>query len=273
MALLRRKDNPEARMSLVDHFKEFRNRAAVALGAVLIASIYGWLKFDTVYNWLQQPMVAVARERHVTSAQVNINFGGNGVSDAFGIKIKVAMWIGLLISSPIWLWEIWAFLAPGLHKKEKRIGLAFIGAAIPLFAAGCWTATRALPNAIKFLLGVTPDGAVNYTDAQVYITFCTKFILVFGLAFLLPVFLVGLNAAGVLPARAMLKGWRPATMLIFVFAAAMSPSPDAWSMLVLAFPMVGLYFLAIGVAMVIERRKKRARPQWLDVPDDSASTL
>lgn len=273
MALLGRKDNPEARMSLYEHFKEFRNRATIAFLAVAAASVYGWIKFDDVYNWLKKPMFQVAAERHVSSAQVNVNFGGSGITDAFGIKLKVAMWLGLLIASPIWLWQIWAFLAPGLHKNEKRIGLAFLGSAIPLFLLGCWTATLALPNAIKFLLGVTPHDAVNYTDAQAYITFCTKFILVFGLAFLLPVFLVGLNAAGVLPSRTMLRGWRLWTMFIFVFAAAMSPSPDAWSMLVLAFPMVGLFFLAVGVSSILDRRKKRRRADWLDVPDDQTSTL
>ena len=101
----------------------------------------------------------------------------------------------------------------------------------------------------------------------------TRFILAFGIAFLLPVFLVGLNAAGVLPSRTMLKGWRIAVMAIFVFAAMMSPSPDAWSMLALAFPMVALFYLAVLVSWFLDRRRKKERPQWLDVPDDHASSL
>ena len=274
MALLARKGDPEGRMSLAEHVKEFRNRALVAFAAIVALSVVGWIQFDSIVRWLAQPMIAAAKERGVPPDKVALNFAGAAVSDAFGIKLKVALWLGLILASPVWLWQIWGFLAPGLHRNEKRIGIAFLASAIPLFVLGCWTATWALPNAIRFLYSVTPhDGAVNYTDAQAYITFCTKFILVFGLAFLLPVFLVGLNAAGLLPARTMVKGWRVATMLIFVFAAMMSPSPDAWSMLVLAIPMVGLFFLAVGIAMVLDRRKQRQRPDWLDVPDDAASGL
>ena len=114
--------------------------------------------------------------------------------------------------------------------------------AVPLFLAGCALGYLTLPKAVHALLGFTPDGATNILPADTYLNFVLKFILAFGLAFLLPVFLVGLNAAGVLPARVMLRGWRPAVFLIFLFAAIMTPSPDPWSMLFLAFPMVGLFF-------------------------------
>jgi sec-independent protein translocase protein TatC len=100
-----------------------------------------------------------------------------------------------------------------------------------------------------------------------------RFILAFGLAFLLPVFLVGLNVAHVLPARIMLKGWRIAVILIFVFAAMMTPTPDAWTMLALAFPMVGLFYAAVGVATLLDRQRLRREPEWTKTPDDQASSL
>lgn len=271
MALLRRKDNPEARMSLGEHFREFRRRALIAALAIVLGAIVGWWKFDPLYDWLTQPISDLAARRHADS--VNLNWGGQGVTGGFNMRLKVALWVGLIISSPIWLWQIWAFLAPGLTKREKRVSYLVIGTAVPLFLLGCWVSTFALPNAIRFLLGITPEGAVNYTDANTYITFVTRFMLAFGIAFLLPVFLVGLNAARVLPARTMLKGWRVAVMVIFIFAAMMSPSPDAWSMLALAFPMVALFYLAVGISWFFDRRRKKERPQWLDVPDDSASSL
>ncbi|WP_240796061.1 twin-arginine translocase subunit TatC [Yimella sp. RIT 621] len=286
MALLRRKDNPEARMSLGEHFREFRRRALVAVLALVVGAVVGWILFDPVdvrlggvtlknegiFQWLKRPLTQVAAGRPDPSL-INLNFGGQGVTSAFEIKLKIAMWVGLILSSPVWLWQIWAFLAPGLTRKEKRLSMVFLGSAVPLFAAGCWVATWVLPNAVKFLLGVTPGDAVNYQDGSAYITFVTRFILVFGLAFLLPVFLVALNAVGVLPAKVMLKGWRVAVMMIFVFAAIMSPSPDAWSMLALAFPMVGLFYLAVGIAAILDKRRQKKRPEWLDVSDDHASTI
>jgi sec-independent protein translocase protein TatC len=151
--------------------------------------------------------------------------------------------------------------------------MAFVAAAVPLFLGGCFLATIAVQDAVEVLLGFTPKGAANLPDAALYLTFVTRFILAFGLAFLLPVFLVGLNVAHVLPGRIMLKGWRIAVILIFVFAAVMTPTPDAWTMLVLAFPMVGLYYGAVGVSLLMDRRRARRETQWANVPDDEASPL
>ncbi len=272
--VLRHKDNPEGKMTLGEHFREFRRRVLISVIAVFGGGVVGWLLYDRVMQWLQEPLLQVAAERHVAIDDVRLNFGANGVTDAFGIKLKIALWIGIIISSPVWLWEIWAFLAPGLTKKEKRTGRLFLGAAVPLFLLGCYASTLALPNAVRFLLGITPEGAVNYTNAEAYIAFTTKFILAFGIAFLLPVFLVGLNAAHVFPGRIMLKGWRVAVMVIAVFAAMMSPSPDAWSMLALGVPMVVLYFAAVGISLFMDRRReKRDRPDWADLPDDDRSAL
>ena len=134
-------------------------------------------------------------------------------------------------------------------------------------------ATKVVPKAVEILIGFTPQGAANLPDAALYLTFVTRFILAFGLAFLLPVFLVGLNVAHILPARVMLKGWRVAVLLIFVFAAMMTPTPDAWTMLVLALPMVGLFYAAVGVSMLLDKRRARREPEWLKVPDDEASPL
>lgn len=260
-------------MSLGAHFREFRRRALVAALAVAAGAVYGWIKFQTVYDWMVQPLTDAAIRNGFPLDTVKANFA-NGVSDSFSIKLKIAIWLGFIIASPIWLWQIWGFLAPGLTSKEKRVGASFIFAAVPLFLAGCWVATRTIPNAVDFLIGQTPKGGTNFIAAQAYIGFVMKFILAFGLAFLLPVFLVGLNTIHVLPARVMIKGWRVATMLIFVFAAVMSPSPDAWSMLALAFPMVGLYFVAVGISAILDRRRKKADPkEWLDVPDSQPSAL
>lgn len=271
MALLKRKDNPEARMSLGEHFREFRRRLFIGLLGILVMSIVGWMQFNHVYDWLAEPIRDIADTDRV--GEVNLNWGGQGITGAFNVKLKVSMWVGFILASPVWLWQMWAFLAPGLTKKEKKISYIVVGSAAPLFVLGCWVSTFALPNAVRFLLGITPDDAVNLPDANTYITFVTRFILSFGFAFLLPVFLVGLNAMGVMPARVMIKGWRVAVMVIFVFAAVMSPSPDAWSMLALALPMTALFYLSCGIAYLFDRKRQKQRPDWLDLPDDQASAM
>ncbi|MEP7368508.1 MAG: twin-arginine translocase subunit TatC [Dermatophilaceae bacterium] len=268
MAILRHKRNAGGRMSLGDHLRELRRRVIIAAAAIAVGSVLGWVKYDWLFNQIMEPLRKVARERH---GLVNINFGG--ITQPFTVQLQVALFIGVIVASPVWLYQVWGFIVPGLTKREKRTSIAFIGAAVPLFLGGCYFATQAVPKAVEVLLGFTPTGAANLPDAALYLTFVTRFILAFGLAFLLPVFLVGLNVAHVLPARIMLKGWRVAVLLIFVFAAMMTPTPDAWTMLVLAMPMVGLYFAAVGVAALLDRRRARKQPKWADVADDEASPL
>jgi len=277
MAALRHKRKTDGRMSLGDHLRELRRRlviAALAIRlviaalAIAVGSVFGWLEYDRLFNAIMAPLRQVAAERH---GLVNINFGG--ITQPFTVQLQVALFVGVIVASPVWLFQVWGFIVPGLTKREKRTSIAFIGAAVPLFLLGCFLATLAVPRAVEVLLGFTPQGAVNLPDAALYLTFVTRFILAFGLAFLLPVFLVGLNAAHVLPARIMLKGWRIAVILIFVFAAMMTPTPDAWTMLALAFPMVALFYAAVGIATLLDRRRTRREPEWTKVADDEASPL
>ena len=268
MAALRHKRKTDGRMSLGDHLRELRRRFTIAAAAIAVGSVLGWVEYDRLFNAIMAPLRTIAAERH---GLVNINFGG--ITQPFTVQLQVAMFVGVIVASPVWLFQVWGFIVPGLTKREKRITVAFIGAAVPLFLLGCLFATIAVPRAIEVLIGFTPKGAANLPDAALYLTFVTRFILAFGLAFLLPVFLVGLNAAHVLPARIMLKGWRIAVLLIFVFAAMMTPTPDAWTMLVLALPMVGFFFAAVGVATLLDKRRARREPEWAKVADDEASPL
>jgi sec-independent protein translocase protein TatC len=268
MAAVRHRRNPDGRMSLGDHLREVRRRFLVAIGAVAAGSVLGWVEYDTLFNQIMAPLRKLAAERH---GLVNINFGG--ITQPFTVQLQVALFVGIIVASPVWLFQVWGFIVPGLTKREKRTSMAFIGAAAPLFLAGCFVATKAVPKAVEVLLGFTPEGAANLPDAALYLTFVTRFILAFGLAFLLPVFLVGLNVAHVLPARVMLKGWRLAVILIFVFSAMMTPTPDAWTMFALALPMIALFFAAVGVSTLLDRRRVRHEPEWAHVADDEASAL
>ncbi|MDN5767783.1 MAG: twin-arginine translocase subunit TatC [Humibacillus sp.] len=256
-------------MSLGDHLRELRNRLTIAAVAILIGGVVGWIYYDRILNALTAPLYDIAKQRH--SGVVNINF--SGMTDAFSIQINVSLFVGLLLASPVWLMQIWGFIVPGLTRKEKRVARLFIVAAVPLFIAGCAVAFFIVPRAVAVLLSFTPPGAYNLQQATDYLNFVLKFIVAFGLAFLLPVFMVALNLVNVLSAKNMVKAWRPAVMVIFVFAAVMTPTPDPWSMLVLAAPMVALYFSAVGVCTLLDRRKAKETPDWLDVPDDEASSL
>ena len=268
MPSLRRQRDPEGRMSLGDHLRELRNRITISAIAIIIGGVLGWIYYDQVINALTKPLreLQVGRE-----GVVNINFAG--MTDAFALQLTTSLTVGLIIASPIWLFQIWGFIVPGLTSKEKLVARLFVVAAVPLFLAGCLFAFVMVPKAVAVLLGFTPQGAYNLQDGSQYLNFVLKFIIAFGCAFLLPVFLVALNLVGVLPARAMLKGWRPAVMVILVFAAIMTPTPDAYTMLFLATPMVALYFASVGVAFLLDRRKEEHKPDWLDVPDDEASSL
>jgi len=267
-AALRHKRDPEGRMSLGDHLRELRRRFLVAAGAIAVGSVAGWYLYAPLFDRIMAPLRKLAAER---DGLVNINFGG--ITQPFTVQLQVAMFVGVIVASPVWLFQVWGFIVPGLNKREKRTSMAFIGAAVPLFLGGCLLATQIVPKAIEILLGFTPEGAANLPDAALYLTFVTRFILAFGLAFLLPVFLVGLNVAHVLPAHVMLKGWRIAVILIFFFAAMMTPTPDAWTMLALALPMVALFFAAVGVSTLLDRRRKRREPKWADIADEEASPL
>jgi sec-independent protein translocase protein TatC len=266
----RKRRDPEGRMSLGGHLRELRNRAAVAALAIAVGGSVGWIYYSPLLERLQAPIRQVAEARH--TQLVAINFGGSGITGPFAVKVKVAIFVGLLIASPVWIYQVWAFIMPGLTKRERRYAIIFVSASVPLFLAGAALAWVTFPKAVVTLLDLTPKGGSNFTDADTYLTFITRFILAFGLAFLLPVLMVGLNLAHVLPGRIMLKSWRVSVFLIALFAAIMTPTPDALTMLFLAVPMVALFFIAVGIALLIDRSRARKNP-YTELSDDEASPL
>ncbi|HEX6918003.1 MAG TPA: twin-arginine translocase subunit TatC, partial [Phycicoccus sp.] len=185
----------------------------------------------------------------------------------------LSIFVGVIVSSPVWLYQLWAFIVPGLTTREKRISLAFVGSIVPLFLLGCWLGYTILPQSLAILYGLSPEGTSNIQQVSMYFSFVTRFILVFGLGFLFPVVLVALNVIGMMPASRLIKGWRVAVVLIFVFAAVATPTADPFTMFVFAAPLTILYFAAYGVCRVLDRRKEASRPDWLDVGDNEASPL
>lgn len=253
-------------MPLREHLRELRRRLIFSLLAVAVGAAFAWILYEPLFNAVQQPLEAAKARGH----RAELNF--NRVGAALNFKIKMTFFVGVVLACPAWLYQLWAFIVPGLTRREKRYALGFVGVSAPLFLSGLSLAWLVLPKAVEFLTDFTPKSAVNYVDSDEYLTFVTKILVAFGVAFLLPVVLVGLNLAGVLTARAMLQGWRVAVFLCFLFAAIASPSPDAWGVIALASPMVGLYFAAIGVAWIVDRRRARRNP-YAGLSDDEASAL
>ena len=212
----------------------------------------GWYLFDLVFNELQRPIVDLASK---PGSNVTINFPT--VVSAFDVRLQVSIFLGIVMSAPVWLYNLWAFITPGLKRREKRYAIGFVVASVPLFIAGTALAWSSLPTFVAVLVGFTPEGAANVINASEYILFTIRILLVFGLAFVLPVALVMLNFAGVITAQNIIKSWRIAVLISAVVGAIATPVAEPMAMFLLMIPLLILYFLAAGVAFLHDKRVAR----------------
>ena len=244
------------RMPLMEHFRELRKRVFRAAAFIVAGSIVGFVFFTKIIDTLAKPICDLQRARSSGNHSCGI-LVINGILGPINLQIRVALLTGIIISAPFWLYQIWAFIAPGLHKKERRYSIAFIAFAVPFFAIGAFLGYKLLPTAVKVLLGFTPSSLGNLIQFSDYLDFVLRLILLFGAAFELPVFLVALNLIGAVSGRSILKPWRFAIFGITFFAAAFTPTADPFTMMILAVPLYVLYFLAGGIALLNDRRKAR----------------
>lgn len=237
-------------MPLRAHLAELRLRLMLALIGIGVAAVGGWFLFEPVFTELQRPLLAAAER---DDALVAVNFAG--LASALDMRLRVALFLGLILGSPWWLYQVWAFIAPGLKRREKRYAIGFVGAAVPLFLGGVAAAWLVFPTAVDILVGFRPDDTEQLLDAQLYLTFAMRLLVAFGLAFVFPVVMVALSWLHVVPWKVWLRGWRWAIIVILVFAALMTPTPDVITMAIMAVPMIALYFGAIGIAALRGRRR------------------
>jgi sec-independent protein translocase protein TatC len=235
-------------MSLSGHLKELRNRLFWSALFIVAGSIGGWFMFDFVFNELQRPIVELANQ---PGSNATINFPT--VVSAFDVRLQVSIFLGLVMSSPIWLYNLWAFITPGLKQRERRYTIGFVVVAVPLFIGGCALAWSSLPSFVRVLVSFTPAGSANVINASEYILFTIRILLVFGLAFVLPVVLVMLNFAGVITAENILKSWRMAVFVSAVVGAIATPVAEPMAMFLLMVPLLMLYFLAAGIAKIHDK--------------------
>lgn len=254
MARANRKARPDtqARMSLGEHLIELRKRLGIIGLSVILAAIGGWFLADPVWEALSDPIIEIAKERN-RDAEINYTT----VTEAFDTKIAIAVVLGIVMAAPVWLYQVWAFFVPALMKRERRLALGFLSAAVPLFLAGVTAGWLVLPNIVILLTGFAPEQSATLLTAKVYLDFALKLVLAIGVGFVLPVFLVVLNFVGVLEAKSIIKGWRVAIIIIALFTAIATPAADVVSMVILAIPMVILYFVAAGIATIHDHRQAK----------------
>jgi len=243
-------------MPLLDHLRELRKRIMRAAFFIFIFSILGFVYYDQIITTLAEPVCDLKLAQSSGSNNCGSLFI-SGVLGPLNLQVKVAFLTGVIISAPFWLYQLWAFIAPALHRKERRKSVLFIIAATPFFTLGAALAYYILPIAIKVLFGFTPDSLNNLVRFDDYLSFVLRIILIFGLAFELPVFLVSLNLIGVLSGKAILKPWRFAIFGITLFVAAFSPTADPLSMAALALPLILFYFGAGGIALLVDKKRDK----------------
>lgn len=245
----RRRDNPTAAMSVGAHLQELRKRLVLVLVGLGVGTAAGWYLYEPVLEFVQRPLT------ELSSGNPQLNF--QTVGAAFELQLRVAFWAGLILTSPWWIYQIGAFIGPGLKRAERRTALAFGAVGVLLFGAGSVCGVLVVPRAVGALVSFVPDGAATLLSAGSFVTFYMYLVLAFGLSFLLPEILVALNFLGVLRARTMLRGWRWAVVVAFVFAAMINPVPNPLPMIVQALGLVLLFFVAVGISALRDRAVRR----------------
>jgi sec-independent protein translocase protein TatC len=248
------------RMPLLDHLRELRSRVVKSASVIALGSVVGWFFYNEIITKLSEPVCDLKAAQEMGTDNCGALYI-NGVLGPLNLQIKVAILAGIIIAAPIWLYQLWAFIAPALHRKEKRNSIFFIVAATPFFAAGAYLGYTILPIAVEVLFGFTPDALNNLVKFDDYLDFVMRAILLFGIAFELPVFLITFNLIGFLSGKAILKPWRGWVFGITLFVAGFTPSADPLSMLALAIPLILLYLFSGVFALLNDRRRAKKNNQ------------
>ena len=252
-----RRKSPEERsgtMSLIDHLSELRHRLVIILWALVAASVIGIFLYGPTMKLIQQPYCDFL-ETHPDKAPFN-----NGCSliflgaiDGFLITVKVIVFLAFIVALPVILYQLWAFIVPGLTSRERKWAIPFVALSIVLFLLGGLAALITLPKALDFLLGVGGDFVSPLLTVDKYVGFVIFTILAFGLGFEFPILLISLSAAGVLTYETMRKYRRQVILGLSIFSAVITPSPDPISMLALLIPLYLFYEGAIIVSRLLKR--------------------
>jgi sec-independent protein translocase protein TatC len=256
-------------MALSDHLRELRARVLKIAVVITVGLVVSLFFFDQIFALVLEPYAAA---QAALGEDVRTEATIAGAGGPLMLYLKLCGLVSVVLTSPFWLYQIWAFILPGLHDKERKWSRVFAAIAGPLFLAGVVLGYLTLPKGLEILIGLTPGDLTNLVEFGDYLTFLIRTLLVFGIAFEIPVFVILLNLAGVLPGKAL--GAHRAWIIIgsFVFAAIATPSTDPFTMLFLAVPMVALFGISEVIARTLDRRKAERDPA-AGLGDDELSPL
>ncbi|HVV77375.1 MAG TPA: twin-arginine translocase subunit TatC [Mycobacteriales bacterium] len=246
---------PDGRMSLEQHLRELRYRACVSIAAVVLATIVAYVFHHVLMRGLTHPYCALPDHYRLVHDRCSLVV--TGVLDAFTVTLKLSLYAGLILSSPVWLYQGWRFITPALYAHERRQAISFVAASMGLFALGGGFAWLTLSKSLHFLLGFASGGLASLLTFDSYLSFVTAMVLVFAVSFEFPLLVVMLNRAGVVSARRLRSWSRGIVFGIVVFAAVATPSQDPFTMLALAVPICLLFGLAVLLATGHDRRRDR----------------
>ena len=246
--------SPEDRMTLTEHLAELRSRIIRSLLAVVIGIIVMLAFYDQVLDFLRRPYNALCDRKPKLVCDLQFI----GPLEGFTTRLSICTYGGIVLALPIIMWQIWRFIVPALHTKEKKYAIPFILSSVVLFLMGAVVAYWTLTPALDFLISWSGSGVKANFQVSKYVSLGGLMIAVFGITFEFPVLLVFLQLVGVLTPQTLMKQWRYSTVIIFVIAAVITPSGDPYSMMALALPMMVFYVVSIVIGVVIQRRKRAA---------------
>lgn len=261
-------------MPLTEHLRELRSRLVKSGIAIGLGMVLGWIYYAELFALLSAPFQGAVEQAQAEGRDVTLAL--TGVADPFVLQIQIAALAGLVVSAPVWLYQLWRFVTPGLHRHERRWAIGFVAVATPLFFGGVVLAYTVLPLGLEVLLGFTPDNVENIVSVDRYLSFFIRTVLVFGVGFLLPLLVVVLNFAGLLTGKRLISWWRWIIIGIVIFAAVATPTGDPINLLLLAGPILLLVAIAVGICVLNDRRRARRRgsePDYSSYDDDEMSPL
>ncbi|ADD44097.1 twin-arginine translocase subunit TatC [Stackebrandtia nassauensis] len=264
-------------MSLMDHLRDLRSRLFKACLGLVAGVLVGMYFADIIQEFINAPYCDWDKQNwldkgHSAASYDGCNFNVVGPLDNFLLRLKIGLFAGIILSAPIWLYHLWAFIAPGLHKHERKYTYYFAAMAGPLFFAGATLGWFVISKSLQFFLALSNQYKLT-VDLTGYFDFVTNVMLLFGAGFEFPLVVVLLNVIGIASAKRLLGWWRIATFLVFLFCAIVTPTPDPFGMIALAIPMVMLYFAAVGFAFINDRRRNRKTADWDTLDPDEASVI
>jgi sec-independent protein translocase protein TatC len=270
-----RQQNPEGRMPLMDHLRELRNRVVKIALALIAGMVVGFVFFNWAWHLIERPLCSSDIRGYTGCHQLGINeLVLDGPLDPFYLRVKVAFAVGVVVSSPIWLYQVWGFVAPGLYAREKRWSYIFVSSAVPLFLIGVTLAYWSLGRSMHYLLGLAPKGVANLIDVDPYLNFELTMLLAFGIAFEVPLLIIMLNLVGVLTHERFRKWRRVMIFCVFLIAGIANPSPDPVTMLILGGACVALVEVAELIVWQNDKRRARLRPDpYAGLSDDELSPI